>query len=125
MKTTSDLAALRALVEADPAKYIAAMFAKLTEADKEAFNFCVRQARGPDAWAALERVEQEPTKFLMDTNDYTGVPKSAMVEAAEDAARLARLESALRDTLEIVRMQAPDIYEALDDSRAALEGRDE
>ena len=40
-------------------------------------------------------------------------------------ARLARLEEALRDTLEIVRVQAPDIYEVLDVSRAALEGRDE
>jgi len=29
---------------------------------------------------------------LMDTNDYTGVPKSPMVAAAEDAARLAKLE---------------------------------
>jgi len=28
----------------------------------------------------------------MDTNDYTGVPKSAMVQAAEDAARIAQLQ---------------------------------
>jgi len=40
---------IRMSVEADPARYIALMFAKLNDRDKEAFNFCVRQVRLPAA----------------------------------------------------------------------------
>ena len=93
--TTPGLVSLRALVEADPAKYIAAMFAKLTEVDKEAFNFCVRQARGPDAWAALGQLAEESVTCM--NSEHGGHPTCPHNEQVREdlLARIARLEEAL------------------------------
>ncbi|MBI3938161.1 MAG: hypothetical protein HY323_14380 [Betaproteobacteria bacterium] len=117
-----DLAALWALVEAVP-KLLDDLLSKLGIRMPEAAEYAVIAAL-PAAQAALERVEKIMAHHV-DMNDYTDVPKRPMVQAAEDAARIARLEQLLRDTLEIIRVQAPDLYEALDVARAALEGRDE
>ena len=45
----------------------------------------------PFAKMELERLAKGTTN-LMDTNDYTAVPKSEKVQAAEDAARIAQLQ---------------------------------
>jgi len=45
----------------------------------------------PFAKAELERLAKGTTN-LMDTNDYTAVPKSEKIQAAEDAARIAQLQ---------------------------------
>ena len=119
--TPAHLAALRALVEADPAKYIATMFAKLDDADKETFNFCVRQTRGGAAQEALERLTQRGTP-ITGTNSVHDHGNCELCDWQE--ARLARLETALK---RVRAMVSPAIVwqHECDLLDAALEGRDE
>ena len=89
--TTPDLAALRTLVEADPAKYIAAMLGKMDDADKEAFNLCIRWARDVaargGAGAAGERAMTNPDiaalRALVEAVGTT-LPRAPRLAHAED-----------------------------------------
>jgi len=89
----------------------------------------------PAAQAALDRLEKDTTN-LMNTNNYSGVPKSEKVQAAEDAARIAqsardvaywrrRAESAeaMVQWQDITRQRGPVVQG--DAATTAMEGRDE
>jgi len=133
--SSPDLAALRALVEAVDRSEIDCL--------ATIHATCLHDLV-PAAQAVLNRLEETSAALHADETGHlhrclhlrsTEPPRwscaeGCAVQRAEKAeARLARLETALRETLEIVRVQAPDVYEALDVAcatrYAVLEERDE
>ena len=111
--TTPDLVALRVIVEGDPAKYIAAMLAKLDDVDKEAFNFCIRQGRRPvteegePALAALRALVDRAGTTTIYCSCYSCQAIRPLVPAAQAA-----LERVAAETTEL-RTKYDDAMEIL------------
>ena len=124
--TISDLIALRTFMEAGQLWLDESVFGPSGHSHWQARERF--KALLPAAWEALERVKKDMTN-LMDTNDYTGVPKSPPVLAVEHVARIARLEEALRLVLPLAKGYAAEhpvgsnaTYVA--EAENVLEGRD-
>ncbi len=110
--TPSDLTALRALVETanDLARYMG-------------------EGASPagvwrDFWVALPAAQEALAQVERDAAYWRKRAESAEALATWQEARITTLSESLRNTLDIVRAQAPDVYEALDDSRATMDGHD-
>ena len=66
---------------------------RLATYEHHSLYFCYAQDPAPPSlWRRLWWALAKETTNLMDTNDYTAVPKSEKVQAAEDAARIAQLQ---------------------------------